>query len=264
MARSRSIEIIEQAVPGLQKLVPSMEEMINQHWEAIHDHVQEIKDRYWQEMREQVEDRKHRQNNSVAKLPSEVFLKSTYILYRPNFRMGKTPRGESVRFAWVKAKNVISNGSATAKKKTATTHIPMNETASNLMPSYYHPSKFKFPVESEWQKEIVLRYEREIAYYRVLTWKLMIAAKEYIAINQVLNKTFDNNVEVQDPNATPQNQTDNSDPLMAAVEALKAADDDINAISTEFAKLLVDTEPELLEAYNVDPDVIHMYLGQRN
>lgn len=261
MARSRSIEIIEQAAPGLKNLVLPMEAMINEHWNGIFAQVEDVKVRYWEEMKKNVEERKFKQNNSIVKLPTEAFLKSTFIVYRPNFRMGTKPSSDSVRLAWVKATHVFGTG---ISKKVATTHIQMNATQSNLMPSYYHASKFKFPVEAEWQKEIVLRYEQEIAYYRVLTWKLMIAAKEYMAISQVLNKSFDNLDEVQDPNGNPQNQSDNSDPLMVASEALKAAEDDINAISAEFAKLLVDTEPDLLEAYGIDPDVRHMYMGSKN
>ncbi|MDA0152478.1 conjugative transfer protein MobI(A/C) [Vibrio sp. Makdt] len=259
MGRKRKIDLDEHEVPGLIKVVPPMLLSLNEHWVEIHKQVHRIKSDYWETMKYEVEKLKHRQNSSVAKLPAEQFLKSTFIVYRPMVRCGEQIDGEALRLTWSRSLYMFTR-SGTSNAKAATEHVQMNESSSNLMPSYYHPSKFKFDPMAEWQKSFVLKTEKELAHYRVLAYKLQIAAKEITSINSELNKLIDIPNEVQDPISSSQNQSTYADPLMAASEALKKAHDDINAITPEFAELLIETDSETLISYNIDPDVKHMYM----
>lgn len=260
MAKRRVINIEEHEIRGLEKLVFPALQNLQETWSLAKQEIERIQESYWTNVKAEVEILKHRQNNAVAKLPAETFLSSTFIVYRPYFRVPDKIAKDTVRLTWGAAKYQMSKPGGRGSF-TKTDHIKINASQSSLMPGFYADSKFKFKTEAEWQKEFVLRTEREIHHYRILMHKLQIGARELTSLAEELNKVIDKPTQVQDPNGSPQDDQVQQDPLMAAAEALSAAFDNINAIDKVHAELLVKTDDETLESYNIDPDIKDMYVG---
>lgn len=209
-----------------------------------------IKEDYWSKVRSHVDVLKKEQNMAINRLSDQDFKSSTFVYYNPAIRYSNRKLNISWSVAHRAMPIVGVNGKKTLKRLDH--HIKLEKSNSALLPGTYPSSKFILSAHAEWQRSFVLETESKLAVIRALSYKLSIVLSESEAVINEVNKQFDNDIKLTDPDS----DSESSDQLLLQLrQTLNKNGDDANRLSKELGKLLISTPDNVLEQYGIHPDL---------